>query len=460
MTKDALIVIAQTPQQYALANAVNSATLNANYSIPNLLSTLQNEWDAVMLETFELRSQLDMCKKELSSALYKCDAAIRVAARAKQESDELRHTLTELTEAVGGQAADAPPLPAELITAMAEDAQEYVQQTKERRKMKSQVVTAFALEQPVETACEVDRVFVNRLLDPEDRVTCILARGKARLLNREGVLLLDDLPAELKIVFPVDRSGVVFSTDSQMGIYETSTKEFKIFGSPTSSRIVDIQYSPFVAAEFLVTLNENHEIHYRNRDGSQIYRFVNGKVHFPDAGEPAQLQLHKDGLLIAYQPTFSTIAIFSVTAPKDPPIVIMPSSSTEESTGELVTFRFSPNGYWLYVLTELAFLVYDLRKQPGTLAMNPLMLNSPAVAFDTDQTGKTLFLLSADGSLESYSYVKSQNGWSRGICHSSDRLAPLDLVYLADKAGVFLQGFHALTDDQTDRYIPAWLRIE
>ena len=59
-------------------------------SIPALLQTLQNEWDAAMLEVFALKQQNNSLKQELSVALYTQDAATRVVARLIKERDAAR----------------------------------------------------------------------------------------------------------------------------------------------------------------------------------------------------------------------------------------------------------------------------------------------------------------------------------------------------------------------------------
>ena len=66
-------------------------------SIPALLSTFQHEWDAVVLEAFQLKQQLAETRQELSTAFYYNDAAQRVIARLQKERDEARAALSKVT---------------------------------------------------------------------------------------------------------------------------------------------------------------------------------------------------------------------------------------------------------------------------------------------------------------------------------------------------------------------------
>lgn len=80
------------------SSGVNKATkprVTGATSIPGMLQLFQSEWDAVMLEVFTLKQQLDTAKAELAQTLYRHDAACRVIARLVNERDEARKLLAE-----------------------------------------------------------------------------------------------------------------------------------------------------------------------------------------------------------------------------------------------------------------------------------------------------------------------------------------------------------------------------
>lgn len=66
-------------------------------SIPSLLSVFQQEWDAMALESYQLKQSLTQLRNELSTALYNNDAAVRVIARLSKERDDARDALGKMS---------------------------------------------------------------------------------------------------------------------------------------------------------------------------------------------------------------------------------------------------------------------------------------------------------------------------------------------------------------------------
>ena len=61
--------------------------------MPGILQMFQGEWDALMLEVYQLRKNLEQTRRELSQALYQHDAACRVICRMMKEKEELQKML-------------------------------------------------------------------------------------------------------------------------------------------------------------------------------------------------------------------------------------------------------------------------------------------------------------------------------------------------------------------------------
>ena len=70
----------------------------SSQSVPGLLQSLSDEWNASVLETHAIKKQNDLLKQELSHSLYQYDAACRVIARLVKEKEQLVSALQELSK--------------------------------------------------------------------------------------------------------------------------------------------------------------------------------------------------------------------------------------------------------------------------------------------------------------------------------------------------------------------------
>ncbi|EFA82568.1 WD40 repeat-containing protein [Heterostelium album PN500] len=87
-----IVVISKQSMSGGGVGGAKPRTSNAT-SIPSMLQMFQNEWDALMLETFTLKQQFEQVRQELAHSLYQYDASCRVIARLIKERDQARNAL-------------------------------------------------------------------------------------------------------------------------------------------------------------------------------------------------------------------------------------------------------------------------------------------------------------------------------------------------------------------------------
>lgn len=66
----------------------NTAVPVDSSSLPGLMDMFQKEWDRLLIESYEVKSQLSAAKEELAKLVYENEAAVRTIARLTRERDQ------------------------------------------------------------------------------------------------------------------------------------------------------------------------------------------------------------------------------------------------------------------------------------------------------------------------------------------------------------------------------------
>ena len=130
-----------------------------------MLAAFHDEWDALVLETHELRKDLHAARQELSHALYQHDAACRVIARTVKERDEARAALASARGAAGGAPAKRG---AEAPAETADDADDATDAKRAKGGVPADAVEAMAARAKELQKARKSRAVADSLAKPED----------------------------------------------------------------------------------------------------------------------------------------------------------------------------------------------------------------------------------------------------------------------------------------------------
>ncbi|SCV04241.1 LAME_0H16886g1_1 [Lachancea meyersii CBS 8951] len=452
LSVDELVEIAQTPEQYAMSNSVNSPTLKANYSIPNLLSSLQDEWDAVMLENFQLRQQLDASKVELSTALYKFDAAMNVATRATLETEKLKQELSILSQNLApAQTEESDVMEQEISTVVSsETIQKMIQKSqdfaKDSRKNKFRPLPCSKVSTEVEVLAEVT---------PNTEMTSAYVDGN---IARGKLVLFYNLEGSCKIVSALKyETGTIYTVlpeSDSISFAEPLNETQVLFGTKMGAHgIYDLSQQQTINS---LRFNEGREIIMASwvkevSDHAYVVVDSSGAIALADVEQNCDLDfranefptyyahLHKDGLLLL-QGNDEKLIVQTLSDLQKPAIEF---DHDIESEGPIRSARFASNGYWLVLATQKMIKVFDLRKKPNTLALEALVFeNEDLVSWDLDPSMKSLFVVVESGGLsrvEFYSFDKSAKRWVQKpeFTYSSKNVQ--DLTYVWDSQSGFIK---------------------
>ncbi|XP_064613232.1 pre-mRNA-processing factor 19-like [Liolophura sinensis] len=362
-------------------------------SIPAILKSLQDEWDAVMLHSFTLRQQLQTARQELSHALYQHDAACRVIARLTKEVTAAREALATLKPQAGITAGAPGYVPAAPQPAYgAEAGPEKAQQPMEEAGMSEEVIQKLLDKAALLTA---ERKKRGKTV-PEGLATTDDIRQYRQLATHTGlhsasipgILSLDVcLKDTAKIVTGGnDKNAVVFNKDTEqvMAILKGHTKKvtsviyhpdeelvfsaspdctIRVWGIQTAqcAQIIRAHEAPVTGISLHATgdylLSSSADTNWAFSD-IRTGRVLSKVSDTSSQHVPALTcaQFHPDGLIFGTGTEDAMVKIWDLKERIN--VANFPGHS-----GQITSIAFSENGYYLATSAEDAVVkLWDLRK--------------------------------------------------------------------------------------------------
>lgn len=340
-------------------------------SIPSMLQLFQTEWDAMMLETFQLKQQLDATRKELSQALYQHDAACRVIARLMKERDDARRILNEF-QANGQAPNDSMETDStsssgntldEITDKMAESAKKLSLQRKKR-----QISTELAQPDAISSYSVYSSHPLHKTTTPG--VLCLDIHPKHQNLIVTGgadknISIFDQNTGKVTETLSGHTkklTDVLFHPNEDLIISSSSDKTACVWiGSDnghTASQVIKThtnevtQIDLHPVGDYFVTGSLDKNISLHDLHTGATYLTLSDKQ---DAGV-CSVQFHPDGLILGGGMSDSNVRIWDVKSQQNVATFV-------GHKGKIASIAFSENGFYMATAAEDASIkLWDLRK--------------------------------------------------------------------------------------------------
>ncbi|KAF7367280.1 hypothetical protein MSAN_00790000 [Mycena sanguinolenta] len=353
-----LIAIKASPQ--TAAPRPPSAT-----SIPALLNTLQNEWDALVLETFALKQQYNSTRQELSYALYNQDAASRVVARLIRERDAAREALANVQASMGIAPSAGPTEDVEMnedgaASAMPEAIVTQIDETHAtlsaaRKKRKPPTgyaspaeVKTFAAKHAIPSLHSASPAGITSLAVSGTNPSQFLTGGNDKIVQLYD-RSTDKVLASLKGHTKKNKIAKVWSHDSASGEY---IPKYTMRGH--KGEITGLAVHPRSTLLALASADKTYSLHDLTAT-TQVFQSAASEDVFSTLG------VHPDGTLLALGTPGSKIHIYDIRTGTFAAILDPPEDAPPFTVNSL---SFSENGYHLLAPNSLSTVaVWDLRKR-------------------------------------------------------------------------------------------------
>ncbi|KAF3797908.1 Pre-mRNA-processing factor 19, partial [Colletotrichum gloeosporioides] len=372
-------------------------------SIPALLATFQNEWDALALETFNLKEQLARTREELATALYQHDAAVRVIARLTKQRDEAREALSKVSVTAGATNGDAMAI---------DSAEALPEELAEKVSAKHQELSKGRKKRPVPEGWAT----------PDDIASLDTVASTSTPLSQASSLALEGSYAA---VGARDGQAAIYSVEAQQVERQVAVNEPVLDSAWTGSKLI------FATSKGSVKIFEG---------GAEIASLSE------HAGPATSLSVHPTGELLASVGSDKSIAFYDLHALRRVSRAYTDASLTSSAfhpdghlfaagtvSGEIKLFHttslefatafslgapveavtFSENGFWLAATAkgQSSVTIFDLRKEGDAARAKTLETGGPVQSLAWDYTGQFLATGGAGG-VTVQQYIKSSKAWS------------------------------------------------
>lgn len=396
-------------------------------SIPSLLSAFQNEWDALALERFRLQQELEQARRELSTALYENDAAVKVLARIQKERDEARDALSKLS--INGQTTEADSmqvdgqaLSEELATAVSET-HAVLSKTRRKRPVPEDwaapdEVASFKVQKISDSANPVSKFLSiddgsNRLLHAAGQ-----ASGSAAVFSLEQKDNIENFTSHQDGeisggIFTNDNSIAVGTTTGAIGVLDRTDGSLDISRIPHSGEVTSVSMHP--SGKFFASTSLDKSYIFFRIDDAEPAGGIQVAAQVTTDTPLSTGSFHPDGHLFAAGGHNGEIKIYETSTGN--------KAATFEIGGPVQSLAFSENGTWLAasVKGDAEVQVWDLRK---TAVIQRLSSKGPVHCVRWDYTGQFLVAAGSMGTTI-FGYTKASKEWSELVQSPAEAVAVL-----------------------------------
>lgn len=382
-------------------------------SIPTILKILQEEWDACMLNTFNLRKQLKKARQELSHSLYQHDASCRVIARLSNELNAAREALSTLQpqytidggEGMETEGDDRMEISTETFPGIDEELKEKLKEvhdelSQNRKKQSKNIPKELTTVSEIKNFKEIASLSgFHSTSNPG--ITCLDISGDlsltggtdktAILFNIKNETIEQTFKGHNKkvtqtIIMPDNTTFITSSLDSTVRLWNKNDENSTMIIKKHTDGVTDISLHP----------TKQHLLSVSN-DSTWAFTDINvGKTLVKcSQGSDTSIRLacgqfHPDGVLLATGGTDSIINIWDIRSQEK-------ASELPGHAGCIRTVNFSENGYLLGSGADDGVVnLWDLRKLKLRDSIEVNNGDTPINHLIFDNTGTYLAIASSD----------------------------------------------------------------